>query len=275
MHVQSLSTALGAEVTGVDLNQPPDTETGAALMEALTRHIVLVIRDQALSPENFLTAMKALGEPAPQNNKDVLMDGFPEIMVLDSRVAKPDKTGERNLFGAKYWHTDHVNQALPPKLTALYAKRLPPTGGDTCFANARVMYESLEPSVRLRVDSMTTVNGADWHLDAADLDQDAFEDGIRHPLAPRHPVTGERALYLHPLKLKHIDGMGRDDSFAFVDDLLENALVPDVIYRHKWRVGDLALIDNRACLHRAMRDYDPDAGRLMHRIILKGDRPSV
>jgi taurine dioxygenase len=68
-------------------------------------------------------------------------------------------------------------------------------------------------------------------------------------------------------------GMAPDESHAFVDRLLERSIRPGIVYRHKWRVGDMLLCDSRSALHRAHDDYDPDAGRLLHRIILKGDRP--
>ena len=51
------------------------------------------------------------------------------------------------------------------------------------------------------------------------------------------------------------------------------ALDDEIIYRHRWRLGDMLICDNRACLHRAQRDYDPEEDRVVHRIILAGDRP--
>ena len=95
-----------------------------------------------------------------------------------------------------------------------------------------------------------------------------------HPLVRTHPETGRRALYVHPLKLQYIEGMTPEESTALIDKLLEEALDAEVIYRHRWRCGDLGIIDNRACLHRALTDYDPDAGRVMHRITIEGDRPA-
>ena len=39
------------------------------------------------------------------------------------------------------------------------------------------------------------------------------------------------------------------------------------------RRGDLLLLDNRAVLHLAYRDYDHREARVMHRVILEGEVP--
>jgi alpha-ketoglutarate-dependent taurine dioxygenase len=41
----------------------------------------------------------------------------------------------RRYIPGEGWHTDHSNDARPPKATALHAVTLPDRGGDTQFAN--------------------------------------------------------------------------------------------------------------------------------------------
>jgi len=88
-----------------------------------------------------------------------------------------------------------------------------------------------------------------------------------------HPETGKKAIYVHPGKLDRIVGREPEESLDFVNDLLDRVIREENTYRHKWRPGDLLLCDNRAVLHQAHRDYDMAEGRVMHRIILQGDRP--
>jgi len=55
-----------------------------------------------------------------------------------------------------------------------------------------------------------------------------------------------------------------DDSNALLDEIWAQATRDSLTWRHRWRVGDLVLWDNRCTMHR--RDaFDPTARRLMHR----------
>jgi taurine dioxygenase len=45
------------------------------------------------------------------------------------------------------------------------------------------------------------------------------------------------------------------------------------VYRHKWRVGDVLMWDNRCTLHTGTLYDDTKYDRLMHRLWVKGDRP--
>jgi taurine dioxygenase len=121
---------------------------------------------------------------------------------------------------------------------------------------------------------MHSVNGLDRNLiDVRATDRERFGKPSVHPLVRTHPVTGEPALYLHPGKLDHFEGMSVERSAAFMVELLETILKPEIIYRHAWRPGDLLLCDNRACIHRAHDDYDHEEGRVMYRLLIQGDRP--
>jgi len=211
---------------------------------------------------------------ARQNHATRLLDEFPEIWRLDSRQSAIRNDGEKVPVGASCWHTDHTNQTRPPKITALYPVRLPESGGDTCFANAYLLYEHLPEPLRERIETLRTVNGADRHVPFREEDREAFARPAVHPLVRTHPETRRKALYVHPLKMQYVQGMTPEQSDALIDEVLDKTIRPEFVYRHCWRPGDLLLIDNRACLHRAERDYDPEVGRVMHRIIIEGDRPA-
>lgn len=268
-----MSPFLGAEIEGVNLCGALSSEVYAAINNALLEHIVVIVRDQKLSPKAYVEVMSQFGVPGKQSHSEELHRDHPEIWIIDSRNSEIDAAGKRMVFGSECWHTDHTHLEKPPKLTSLYAIRLPETGGDTEFVNAYRLYGRLSAEHSETISNLYVMYGADRHLTFREADRDSFSVPSRHPLVRTHPETGRRALYIHPLKMQSIEGMTTEASETFVNELLDATIDLSEVYRHKWRLGDLVLIDNRACLHKAARDYDPKVGRVMHRMIIEGDRP--
>jgi alpha-ketoglutarate-dependent taurine dioxygenase len=66
--------------------------------------------------------------------------------------------------------------------------------------------------------------------------------------------------------------MSPEDSRALLDDLLERATTPDLVYRHSWRKGDTVLWDNRGLLHHVVK-YDTREPREMWRTTVLGQEP--
>ena len=88
-----LSDTIGAEVVGANLSQSAPAGDVAAIRQALIDHLVIVIRDQSLDPEQLLAALRLFGDTMEQHLTDTLMEAHPEIAVLDSRAMPPDKEG--------------------------------------------------------------------------------------------------------------------------------------------------------------------------------------
>ncbi len=271
--ITPLSSALGAEATGIDLAGPVSQEDVAALEAALDEHLVLIVRDQSYSPDQYLAAVRHFGDTMAQHLTEMLMDDHPEIAVLDSSKTRVGPDGIFAPVGAREWHTDHTNHERPPKYTALYAVKLPTSGGDTGFANMQRAYDGLPGEAQADLATRTVVTKIEDHNYVSAEAREKYGKPRTHPLVRTHPSTGKKALYFHPGKLRNLEGMDPESSAAFIDDLVERTITPDVTYRHKWRPGDMVIWDNRAVLHIAHRDYDPAEGRIMHRVLIQGEVP--
>ncbi len=270
--VTPLSTMLGAEITGADLSKPLEPTDFSAIEQALTDHLVVVVRRQALDPAQLLRALRHFGDIMQQHRSDILLDGHPEIAVLDSRNAQVEADGQAYPDGSRDWHTDHTNHARPPKVTSLYAIKLPGEGGgDTGFANMHAAFDALPAELKAKLTPLKSHNKLESHAQLADMKR--FGSIQTHPIIRTHPVTGRKAVYIHPGKAVKIDGMNEVETSAFIDELMPHLIKPEFIYRHKWKAGDLVLWDNRSLLHIAYRDYDPRQGRVMHRVLLQGEVP--
>lgn len=273
LQIRPLDGPFGAQATGVDLREPLAAADRDALNRALVDNVVLVIRDQDFTPQQYMDAARNFGTPMEQHYSQFNMRGLPQLSVLSSRDSERDADGKVHLRGTECWHTDHTNRERPPKITMLYAVQMPSKGGDTSFADMRAAYRDLPEDLRRRVAGMQTVNRLDRHGNASAEDRARYDRGHVHPMVRTHPESGVKALYFHPTKTERIVGMEPGESLAFIDDLLARIIRPEIVYRHRWRVGDMLLCDNRQALHQAHADYDPDEGRVVYRIILEGDRP--
>ena len=261
--IAPISEHIGATVTGLDPNTVTNSVT-VQLREALATYVVLVFRGQQFEPPDLLKAVRVFGEPERQNYSQFNHPDFPDIGILDYE-------GEQT--PADMWHTDSTNRECPPKATVLYALAVPGRGGDTSFANMRAAYAALPGEIRRQLDGSRTVNSFDGQFQVQDADRRDFGEPVDHPLVRTHPETGDKALYFHILKASHIIGKTPEESRLFLDGLLDSAIRPEFVYRHKWQTGDLVIVDNRSAMHRVHDDYGRSEKRLLHRVILKGDRP--
>jgi taurine dioxygenase len=262
--VTPIHPSLGAEISGLDLKQPVDAATQAALDRALAEHLVLVFHDQSFTPAEYMRAAEWFGAPMRQHYSQHHMPGFPDIGMVWHR------DGQRP---AERWHTDHTNRERPPKATLLYGAEIPSAGGDTSVANMRAAYTALPAELRRRLDGLSTTNRLDGdHTDTRAEDRAKYDAPVRHPMVRTHPEHGSRAVYFHITK-SQVEGMSPGESQAFMQDLLDRMIRPEIVYRHRWRKGDLWVCDDRATMHRAHGDYDRSESRVLWRIIVEGDRP--
>ncbi|HET7158437.1 MAG TPA: TauD/TfdA family dioxygenase [Burkholderiales bacterium] len=276
MKVTQLSPQIGAEVTGIDLREPVDAQMQRRLNVAVVDHIALVIRDQDFTPEQYLAAVALFGEPMEQHFTQYALPGCPLVHEVSNR--HKDKSGARVKHGAG-WHTDHTNHVRPPKYTSLYAVSLPSKGGDTAVVSMRAGYEALPQAMKQKIANMKTVNvfqgsaSARYSGQSADAQVEKKPEPVLQPLVRTHPDTGAKALYFHPVKAENIVGMGAEESQALLSELLEHSVRDDFIYRHQWRKGDMLIWDNRAAMHRAAFNFNPDEYRLLYRVIVRGEVP--
>ena len=276
MQIREMTDHTGAEVTGIDLSRPVDAATKAALNRAFVEHHVLAIRDQRLEPKQVLAAVELFGPVFPQHNTKFALPDCPQIHYLSNQDSFPD--GKRYIPG-EGWHTDHSNDARPPKATALHAVTLPSTGGDTQFANMAAAYAALAPATRARLDSLVAIHvyqsshSARKLMSLSDAAKERVPNAVLHPMARTHPESGARSIYINPIRIEGILGLDHKEALPLLHELLEHATQERFQYRHAWKPGDLVLWDNRCLLHKANGDYDMDETRYLYRVMLQGDVP--
>lgn len=276
LSITPLSEHTGAEVRGIDLKDPVDEATRARLNRAFVEHSVLAIRDQRLSPREFADAVRLFGEIFVQHNTRFSLPECPVVHYISNQDKFPD--GKRYIPGEGY-HTDHSNDATPPKATVLHAVELPSSGGDTQYVNMHRAWETLPEATRRRIDGLKAVHVYQSRHSARklmDLPKDTdgrVPESVVHPIVRTHPESGRKAVYINPIRIESIVGMGDEEALPLLDRLLEHAIRPEHQYRHRWQPGDLVLWDNRCLMHKANGDYDMSERRYLYRVMLRGDAP--
>lgn len=66
-----------------------------------------------------------------------------------------------------------------------------------------------------------------------------------------------------------------EEGRALLKDLVERAVRPELVYRHKWRQHDPVICDKRCVLHRGRSWDKAKYHRIMRRTTVAGDGPTV
>ena len=273
-------------VSGIDLTRRlSDTEV-AAIHAGMDRFGVLVFHDQKLDDESQLAFSRQLG-PLEQATGDIAAPQDRRVSMDLNDISNLDKHGEvlprddrRRLFGLgnQLWHSDSSFKEVPAKYSLLSARKIPPTGGNTEFADMRAAYDALDEATRREVHDLVCAHSQIFSRGILGFDD--FTEAERQKWAPvrqrlvrRHPTTGRLSLYLAS-HAGGIEGWPVPEARAFLRDLTEHATQRQFVYAHVWTPWDLVMWDNRVTMHRARR-YDPKEVRDMRRTTLTNEVSSL
>ena len=261
----------GAIVRGLDLRAQLSPDTVAAIRAAWLAHQVLAFPGQDLSLDDLERFAATIG-PFGDDPYFGSVPGHPHIAQV-----RRDADETTAIF-AETWHSDWSFLAQPPQATLLYGNVIPPTGGDTLFANQVAAWESLAPELQALLRDRQGIhsarrgyarNGMYGERDkgrsmAIRYDDRALATQL-HPIARVHPETGRTALFVSPGYTIGIDGMDDAQATPLLMQLFRHQVRDDLVYRHRWSAGMLVLWDNRCVVHAATGGYQGHA-RLLHRI---------
>ena len=274
-HIQPSGRALGADITGLDLSQPLDAATLQALKTAWDEHLVLRLRGQGhLTVQDHIRFSAYFGtldkRPQAATQWHASTAELPAEVAVISNLKHEGKPIGALGDGEAVWHADMTYKPVPPKAALLLGREVPPSGGDTHFANMYAAYDTLPASLRERIQGLQCIHDAsrnsagELRLGFVDNTDPRQTVGTLHPLARTNPDTGRISLYLGRRRNAYIQGLSLQDSEALLDALWAHATQPHLTWTQQWQVGDLVMWDNRVTLHR--RDaFDPNARRYMHR----------
>ena len=273
VQVNAIQKNFVADIHDVDLNQL-SKHNFEIIYNAWLKYGVLRIRDQAID-ENQLQAFSARFGPLEEVPMGRLSEAekakVKNRFVTQLSNIRIDGKPIGGLGNAKAsWHSDMTYVEAPPPASILLSVETPTEGGDTYFANQYAAYNSLPPTLRKRIATLTIKHDA-AHTSIGKLRPgfEAFEDprdapGAIHPIVRQHDETGRSVIYLGRREWAYIPGLELKKSETLLDELWQYAARPENVWRQRWRPGDVIIWDNRCVLHRR-DEFDPNSRRLMKR----------
>lgn len=276
-----LHPLFGAEVSGIDLREPLDDDTFAAVLDTFNTYSVLVFRGQDLTDEQHIAFSRRFGEL--EKTSFAIASDNPYIYRLanvddDGNVLEPDAIKRAFLEVNGRWHTDSSFREIPALGSLLSAKQVPAREGDTQFASMRVAYEALSESRKQSLEGIRAKHHYAYSLSlfggvgASQEEKDALPP-VEHPLVRIHQPTGKKNLYVSG-HIESIVGMPVDEGRLFAKELIDRCTRPEYVHTHKWQQHDLVMWDNRCVLHRASA-VPAKEKRIMHRTTIAGRGPVV
>tara|TARA_B100000700_G_scaffold329872_1_gene453374 strand:+ start:459 stop:1316 length:858 start_codon:yes stop_codon:yes gene_type:complete len=274
--IRKFKAPIGAEVIGIDLRKPLDQDSIKEIYQAWLDHIVLIFRGQSLSKDEQVAFANQFGDvgirATPLENQNEVSNGYDGSIMLVTNQRDENGNYIGSLQDGEMWfHHDMSYRPEPHKATLLHAIELPSNGGNTKFANQYLAYENVPDDLKKRLRGRKVLQAYNFTM-LEKVDLESGLDGIQHywqPIFVKHPETGKTALYVSRLISAAIENMTRKESDQILKKLIEIAENPKLIYEHEWKLGDLAMWDNRCSTH-ARTDFSPVERRLLRRCTLEG-----
>ena len=280
LEVLPLTGACGCEIRGVDLSRPLDEAALEEIRLAFEHFLVLMFRDQKLTPDQHKAFSRYFGELTELPQAPTYL-GDAEMQEVRREADEPESV----VPSFEHFHSDSPFLPRPPLCIVMRALDVPRFGGDTAFANMYLAYEDLSAGLRKTVDELQVVySGKDIWEKNEKRDQSKrlrlreghgfTEDQLEsiHPAVRRHPRTGRRALYVTTAYFKRFVGWSEEESRTLLNYLQSLAQRIQYHCRIRWQPDTLIVWDNRFLQHRGIHDYHGERRHLVRTTVI-GERP--
>lgn len=256
--VEPLNAPLGARLRGIGTGCSVTDEDFAVIERALLDHLAVVIDDLDEDFEWLLAFGRRFGPLVPHILTQFHHPRTPEMSIITANMDRAESRRTAKPAGA-FWHSDLSYCRDPSDAIFLYATHVPGDGGDTLIANMQAAYEALPKALRTRIEGLTATHRYGWGgagaITAPDPERRAQYPDVVHPVVRVHARTGRRSLFVNPGYTMCINGVSKGESDEILSALFAHLDDERFCYRHRWQVGQLVGIDNRATLHQAVAEY--------------------
>jgi alpha-ketoglutarate-dependent 2,4-dichlorophenoxyacetate dioxygenase len=273
-----------AVVDDVDLSHPLNDADFADVEMAFETYGVIVFPAQNITDDQQIAFSRRFGplEPSVRRHRNravsnVFLSDISNVGSDGQIMAEKSEAMSYNR-GNQLWHSDSSFKEIPSKASLLSAREVPPSGGETEFADMRAAWDTLSAEKQVEISDLVAQHSlaysrATMGYDAGEKFMDVEKSEvppIPQPLIRVSPVTGRKSLYVGS-HAAYVDGMDRDAGRTLLDGLLAHAAEDRFIYIHNWAAFDLVMWDNRCINHRGRPWQSQKHRRVMRRTTIGGD----
>src|SRR5258708_17953722 len=238
LEVVALTKHIGAEICGIDLRDTLDAATIRDIHRAWLDHLVLVFRGQRYSQEDLIRATGYFGEIGPLSRPmKYFPKGYAQLLpniMLISNIRENGETIGALPDGEMHFHHDMIHGEMPHNGTLLYSVEIPSRGGDTLFASGYAAYDTLDPTVRQRLEGRKALNHYNYGTTLRGDTSNAVEafGGALHPAFRTHDETGRKAVYVDPLMTMKVIHMPHAESAELLNAVFGHSERSEFRYLH-------------------------------------------
>lgn len=268
LSVTPLTPTIGAEIEGLDLSRPISDSVRDDIKAQLLKYKVLFFRDQNVNRRQHLDFAKRFGSiytPPYPADRLVDVEGESGVHLISADPNQRELYESQRRPGIVYdgYHSDTNWRIVPSWGAVLRAVTLPPVGGDTIWVDAGKAYQELSDDVKRRLEGLHAIVDFRASLQRAGHDYPL----VAHPIVRTHRETGEKILWVDFGKHPQIVGVSEAENRELLDIILDRYRKSENQVRFRWQPGSIAFWDNRAAVHRAVRDYG-DFPRHLERVLI-------
>jgi taurine dioxygenase len=269
-------------IHGVDANAATPAVI-AELKDLLYKNRLIVLKDQAVSEQEYCDFANRFGFPVPYLQANYHHPEFPLIFVSSNVKSDGKQIGVPRTGG--YWHSDTSFEKEPKVLTMLMPKVLPRSHPrSTKFIDMAAVYAALPQATKDRLAGAEFLHSGRFRYkirpenvgyDIFEILEfiDAFAPPSRHPAVIEHPYTKEKVLYANRGFTIGIADRSLDESANLLKEIFDFAETDQFVREVRWSMGDIIIWDNRFLSHTSGRNSGPEEETMMYRITLRDDFP--
>jgi taurine dioxygenase len=247
-----------------DLNEFTDDQIREMMRYAFS-NMVVVMRNQNLTPETQLRISKVAGDVQP-----TWFPGRTEgISVIDGVVrvtGKKDEKGLRGIFGHKEVLEWHVNKASNPArkpLISMYGVE-GTKGSRTSFLNMIEAWSDLPDDIKEQLKDFKVICG---YKKGLYTDSPFHREHINRenplPLV-RTNEEGKTGLFFPFFQAFEFEGVSKEEFMKWKKFLWKHCVQEKYIYDHDWEDGDFIINEQWLCLHKRWA-FEGMEERVLHR----------